>query len=435
MNNRFVGIEEKPPFPSLLLLGMQHVLALFSGLVAVPLIVGMALGLPSADITILVQGSLLTSGLGTLVQCLGLGSLGARLPICMGSAFVFIAPSITVGSQMGIQAVFGASMVCGLIAYLLSFVIGRVRKLIPPIVTGTIVSLIGLGLLPLGFTWLAGGDGDFYGKPASFIVGGLVLVVLLATSQSRKGLLSSFSVIIAIMAGYVVSALFGMLDLAHVKEATWVSLPNLLHFGWPTFSYSAVVIMMIAQLTAVLESIGNTYGTGAAVKREITQKHLSGAVSVDGIGSMIAPLFNGFPLTCFAQNIGVISITRVASRYAVAAAGGLLILLGLIPKFSAVVAGMPAPVLGGAALIMFGSIVSSGVAQIKDAGPFDQRAAMIFSTSLALGLGFGLAPDSAFAHFPSALAVLLESGVAIGGFTAILLNVILPRITTPEAPE
>lgn len=433
--NRFVGIEEKPPFPSLLLLGIQHVLALFSGLVAVPLIVGMALGLPSAEITILVQGSLLTSGAGTLIQCLGLGRLGARLPICMGSAFVFIAPSITVGSQMGIQAVFGASMVCGVIAYILSFFIGRLQKLIPPIVTGTIVALIGLGLLPLGFTWLAGGDGAFYGRPASFIVGGLVLIVLLVTSQSKKGLVSSFSVIIAIMAGYAASGLFGMLDLGHVKQASWLSFPDLLHFGWPTFSYSAVVILMIAQLTAVLESIGNTYGTGAVVKREITRKHLSGAISVDGIGSMIAPLFNGFPLTCFAQNIGVISITRVASRYAVAAAGGVLILLGLIPKFSAIVAGMPAPVLGGAAMIMFGSIVSSGVSQIKDAGPFDQRSAMIFSTSLALGLGFGLAPDSAFSYFPSSLAVLLESGVAIGGFTAILLNGVLPRPSSPKAAE
>jgi NCS2 family nucleobase:cation symporter-2 len=433
--NRFVGIEEKPPFPSLALLGIQHVLALFSGLVAVPLIVGMALGLPSADVTVLVQGSLLTSGAGTLIQCLGLGRLGARLPICMGSAFVFIAPSISVGSQMGIQAVFGASMVCGLIAYFLSFFIGRVQKLIPPLVTGTIVSLIGLGLLPLGFTWLAGGDSDFYGKPVSFIVGGLVLVVLLITSQSRKGLIASFSVVIAILVGYAASAMFGMLDLGHVRDASWVSFPNLLHFGWPTFSYSAVAIMMIAQLTAILESIGNTYGTGAAVQKEITEKHLSGAISVDGLGSIFAPLFNGFPLTCFAQNIGVISITRVASRFAVAAAGGVLILLGLIPKFSAIVAGMPAPVLGGAAMIMFGSIVSSGVSQIKDAGPFDQRSTMIFSTSLALGLGFGLAPDSAFAAFPPALAVLLESGVAIGGFTAILLNVVLPRPAAPKAAE
>lgn len=435
MNNRFIGIEERPPFPSLLLLGIQHVLALFSGLVAVPLIVGAAIGLPSAEITILVQGSLITSGIGTLIQCLGLGHLGARLPICMGSAFVFIAPSITIGNQMGIQAVFGASMICGIIAYILSFFIGRVQKLIPPLVTGTIVTLIGIGLLPLGFTWLAGGDGAFYGQPSSYIVGGLVLIVLLTTSQSRKGLLSSFSVIIAIAVGYAASALFGLLDLGHVGQASWLSFPDLLHFGWPTFSYSAIAIMMIAQLTAVLESIGNTYGTGAAVKKEITKKHLTGAISVDGIGSILAPIFNGFSLTCFAQNIGVISITRVASRYAVAAAGGVLIVLGLIPKFSAIVAGMPAPVLGGAALIMFGSIVGSGVSQMKDAGPFDRRAAMIFSTSLALGVGFGLAPESAFEHFPSSLAVLLESGVAIGGFTAIMLNLILPRRTEPKVGE
>ncbi|HAS0794690.1 MULTISPECIES: uracil-xanthine permease family protein [Enterobacteriaceae] len=432
MNNHFVGIDEKPPFLSLLLMGIQHVLVLFSGLVAVPLVVGMALGLPSTDITVLVQGSLIVSGTGTLIQCLGLGHLGSRLPICMGSAFVFIAPSITVGSQMGIQAVFGASMVCGFVAWILSFFIGRVQKLIPPLVTGTIVSLIGIKLLPLGFTWLAGGQSELYGKPVCFLIGGVVLVALLVASQSRKGLLSSFSVIIAIMLGYVVSALLGILDLHHVQDASWVSFPDLLHFGWPTFSYSAIVIMMIAQLTAVLESIGNTYGTGAAVRREITHKHLSGAISVDGIGSIVAPLLNGFPLTCFAQNIGVISITRVASRYVVASAGVVLIALGLIPKFSALVAGMPAPVLGGASLIMFGSIVGSGVAQIKDSGPFDQRAAMVFSTSLALGLGFGLAPKDAFDAFSPSLAVLLESGVAIGGMAAIILNLVLPRSPEPS---
>jgi NCS2 family nucleobase:cation symporter-2 len=154
-----------------------------------------------------------------------------------------------------------------------------VQKLIPPLVTGTIVSLIGIKLLPLGFTWLAGGHSELYGKPVCFLIGGVVLVALLVASQSRKGLLSSFSVIIAIMLGYVVSALLGILDLHHVQDASWVSFPDLLHFGWPTFSYSAIVIMMIAQLTAVLESIGNTYGTGAAVRREITHKHLSGAIS------------------------------------------------------------------------------------------------------------------------------------------------------------
>lgn len=425
--NRFIGIEEKPPLPHLTLLGIQHVLALFSGLVAVPLMVGTALGLPSADITLLVQGSLLTSGIGTLIQCLGIGNLGARLPICMGSAFVFIAPSITVGQQMGIQGVFGAAMVCGVIAYILSFFIGKVRKFIPPLVTGTIVSLIGLGLMPLGFTWLAGGDSEYFGHPVSFAIGGIVLLVLLLASQSGKGLLSSFSVIIAIASGYLASAVFGLLDLQYVREAAWISLPNIFHFGMPTFSYSAVVIIMIAQLTAILESIGNTYGTGAVVNKEIKEKHLKGAIGVDGVASIFAPIFNGFPLTCFAQNIGVINITRVASRYAVAAAGVILMLLGFIPKFSAIVAGMPPPVLGGAALIMFGTIVSSGVKQVSSSGSFNQRGMMIFSTSLALGLGFGLAPEAAFEHVPGSLAILLESGVAIGGFCAILLNQLLPK--------
>jgi len=425
--NRFVGIEEKPPIPTLFMLGIQHVLALFSGLVAVPLIVGTALKLPSDQITILVQGSLITSGIGTLIQCLGFGKLGARLPICMGSAFVFIAPSISVGTQYGIQAVFGAAMVCGFIAYILSFFIGKVQKYIPPLVTGTVVCLIGIGLLPLGFTWLAGGDSELFGSSTSFIIGGLVLVLLIITSQAKKGLISAFSVVISIFVGYIISGLFGILDLNYVTEAKWVSIPDLFFFGRPTFSFSAIVILMVAQLAAILESIGNTYGTGVATKKEITKRELSGAISVDGVMSVIAPLLNGFSLTCFAQNIGVINITRVASRYAVAAAGIVLLILGFIPKFSAIIAGMPAPVLGGASMIMFGSIVSSGVSQLKDSTNFGQREMIIFSTSLALGIGFGLAPDGALSQIPSSLAVILESGVAVGGFTAVLLNKILPK--------
>ncbi|ALC89227.1 uracil-xanthine permease [Bacillus sp. FJAT-18017] len=432
---KFVGIEEKPPIPSLFLFGIQHVLALFSGLVAVPLIVGAALNLPSDQITILVQGSLLTSGIGTLIQCLGLWKIGAKLPICMGSAFVFIAPSISVGSQYGIQAIMGAAMVCGVIAFVLSFFLGKLQKLIPPLVTGTVVCLIGIGLLPKGFNWLAGGSGELFGTSTSYLIGGLVLVLLIVTSQSKKGLISSFSVVISIAVGYIASAMFGILDLDHLAKAEWVAVPELFHFGMPTFSFSAIVTLFVAQMAAVLESIGNTYGTGAAVKKEITKKELTGAISVDGVMSVIAPIFNGFSLTCFAQNIGVINITRVASRYAVAAAGIVLVLLGLIPKFSAIIAGMPAPVLGGASMIMFGSIVTSGIAQLSESGKMGQREIIIFSTSLALGLGFGMAPEGALGQIPEDLALILHSGVAVGGFTAVLLNKLIPKEPASEAVE
>jgi xanthine permease len=423
----FIGIDDKLPLPSLFIFGVQHVLALFSGLVAVPLIVGSALQLPSHEITILVQGSLITSGAGTLVQCLGVGRLGARLPICMGSAFVFIAPSISVGQELGIQAVFGAAIVSGVIAYILSFFIWRVQRLIPTLVTGTVVVLIGLSLLPLGFTWLAGGEGELYGEPISFFIGGLVLVLLLITSQMKKGLFSAFSVIIAITGGYILSAFFGLLDLSHISQADWVSFPNIFHFGMPTFSFTAIVTIFVAQLASTLESIGNTYGTGAATGRKIGKRELSGSISADGLMSAFAAFFNGFSLTCFAQNIGVINITKIASRFAVAAAGIVLILLGLIPKFSAIISGMPAPVLGGASMVMFGSIVGSGVLQLRDSKKFGQREIIIFATSIALGLGFGMAPEGSLEQLPSSVALILESGVAVGGFSAILLNKFIPK--------
>ncbi|MEW6697580.1 MAG: nucleobase:cation symporter-2 family protein [Bacillota bacterium] len=423
----FIGIDEKPPLFSLVLYGMQHVLAMFAGLVAVPLMVGTALKLTPGQMTILIQGALLTSGIGTLVQCLGIRRLGARLPICMGTAFVFIAPFISVGTEMGIQAIFGAAIVAGILEYILSFFVWRVQNLVPPVVTGTVVVLIGAGLMPLGFSWLAGGHGDLFGSPVSFLIGGVVLLLLIIINQFGRGFMSSLSVFIAIAGGYLISGAFGILDLGQVKEASWIALPDVFTFGPPIFSLPAILAVIVAQLASMLETVGDTYATGVVARRQIGRRELSGAISVDGLMSAFAPVFNGLSLTSFSQNIGVISITRVASRYAVAAAGVVLILLGLIPKFAAIIAGMPAPVLGGAALVMFGSIIGSGISQLREMKKFEQREIIIFATSIALGMGFGMNPPGSLDQLPPALAVILKSGVAVGGFTAIILNKVLPR--------
>ncbi|BCV22679.1 nucleobase:cation symporter-2 family protein [Moorella sp. Hama-1] len=427
MGRRFIGVDEKPASPSLILYGIQHVLAMFAGIVAVPLMVGTALKLPGDQMTILVQGSLLTSGIGTLIQCLGIGGLGARLPICMGTAFVFISPFISVGSNLGLQAILGAAIVGGIVEFILSFFVWRIQKLVPPVVTGTVVVLIGMGLMPLGFTWLAGGEGPLFGQPVSFAIGGLVLVLLILINQFTRGFFPSISIALAIVVGYLAAGITGILDLGLVKEASWIAMPKVFSFGPPKFSWPAILAVLVAQFASMLETIGDTYATGVVARKKIGPRELSGAIGVDGLLSSIAVVFNGLSITSFSQNIGVISITGVASRFAVAASGVILLLLGLVPKFAAMVAGMPAPVLGGAALVMFGAIAGSGILQFRDANVFGQREMLIFATSVALGMGFGLHPAGALDHLPSSLAVILGSGVAVGGSTAIILNRILPK--------
>jgi len=424
--SKIIGVDEKLPIPALFLYGLQHVLAMFSGIVAVPLMVGAALKLPGYQMTILVQGALFTSGLGTIVQCLGIGKIGARLPICMGTAFVFLSPFISVGTELGISSILGGAIVGGISGYIFSFYVGKIQSFFPPIVTGTVVILIGSGLLPLAFGWFAGSGTSYYGQPVSFFIGTVVLVLLVVMNQYGRGLGTTLSVALSIAIGYIISDFAGILDLSLVGNSSWIEVPALLAFGMPTFSLAAVVAILVAQLAAIMETIGDTYATGLAVKRPIGTRELVGSLSADGIMSAIAVLFNGFPITSFSQNIGVIVLTNVASRFAVAAGGIILVVLGFFPKFAAIISCMPQPVLGGASLIMFGAIAGSGVSQLRSLPEFGQRETMILATSLSLGLGFGLHPAGSLDMLPPFLGAILKSGVAVGGITAILLNFVLP---------
>lgn len=423
----FIGIDERLPLGMTAIYGLQHVLAMFAGIIAVPLIVSNALGLPAEQTTVLIQGALIASGIGTLVQCLGVGRLGARLPICMGTAFVFIAPMISIGKNLGIQAIFGAVIVGGILEFLASFVIWRVKDFFPPLVTGTVVSLIGLGLVPLGFRWAAGGYGPLFGQPLSFLISGLVLVLILAINRLSKGFLASIAVVLAIAVGYLVAGGLGFLNLAGVREAQWIAFPKVFWFGPPTFSLAAIMALIVAQFASMLETVGDTFATGTVAKKEISGRELAGAISVDGLLSSIASVVNGFSITSFSQNIGVIGITGVASRFAVAAGGIILIILGLVPKIAAVVAAMPDPVLGGAALVMFGAIAGAGINQLREVQSFTQRDLIVFSTAIALGLGFALHPEGALDNIPRSIATILESGVAVGGISAIILDQVIPK--------
>ena len=422
-----IGLEEKVDVGRSIIYGLQHMIAMFAGVIAAPLIVGGAIGLEPLEKTVLIQGALLAGGIGTILQSMRIGFVGAKLPIAMGTSFVFIAPMIAIGNSWGIATIFGSMMVCGLIEFAVAPFIWRVKRFFPPLVTGTVVALIGLLLIPVGFRWAAGGFGDMYGQPIAFVISGLVLVIMLAASSFAKGFMQTVSIIFAIVCGYVVAGMFGVLDLSIVGKAEWFAIPKVLAFGMPEFHIGAILGILVAQFASMLETIGDTYATGAVLDEKIEKEHLRGAIAVDGIGSFIGNFFNGFSLTSFSQNIGVIGITGVGSRHVVRVGGIILVVLALFPKLAALIVAMPEPVLGGAAIVMFGAVVAAGISQLSvGRDRFSQRSLLIFATAIGLGVGFGLADNEALQNLPDALQSILHSGVVVGGAVAILLNEILP---------
>lgn len=424
-----IDIEARPPLARGLALGLQHVLVMLAGMIAVPLALGAAIDLPPAQQVVLVQGAIVASGVGTIVQALGLGIVGARLPIVMGTAFVFIAPMISIGRELDLRAVMGAVIVGGIAEFGLAFVVWRIRRFFPPIVTGTVITTIGLGLLPLGFGWAVAAGTDMYGTPQAFALSGVVLVALVALNRVPGGLVRSAAVLGAIVLGYLAAALMGVLDLGAVREATWVAPPRPFAFGTPTFHWGAIVAILIAQFASLLETVGDTVTIKAMDESELEPHELRGAIMLDGLGSAAAPILNGLSLTSFSQNIGVIGLTRVGSRYVVALGGVLLVLLGLLPKLAAVVTSMPLPVLGGAAIAMFGAVAGAGVNQLRVV-ELDERNLLVFAVAVGLGVGVATGPEDVFAGLPTGLRVLLESSVAVGGIAAILLDRVLPRTGT-----
>lgn len=426
VNKMVIGIEDRLPLSKEIIYGFQHIMAMFGGVVAVPLMVGGAIGLTQLEMTILIEGALIASGIGTVLQTGRNFSIGARLPICMGTAFVFISPMIGIGKTFGMQAIFGALIIGGLVEFLVSKVIWRLKELFPPLVTGVVISLIGLTMIPLGFQWSAGGFGPLFGKPVAFIISGLVLLIMVFFNHFTKGFLQTVCILLAIAFGYVISASFGILDFNIVRTSSWVALPQLFYFGPPQFYLGAILGVLSAQFGSMLETIGDIYATGAVLDKEIDEGNLQGGIAVDGLGSIIATLFNGFSLTTFTQNIGVIGITRVGSRRVVRMGGIIFIILGLFPKFAAIITAMPDPVLGGTAIVMFGSIFVAGIDRLSLVKQ-NRRNSMIIATAIALGLGFGLSSEQALAVLPTTLQVFLHSGIIVGGVVAILMDQLIPK--------
>lgn len=420
------NVEDKPPLGTSILLAAQHLLAALSAIITVPLVIGGVLKLPVADIVVLVNAAMLISGVVTIIQCKGLGPVGIRLPCVMGTSFTFVGVSIAIGFEYGVEGILGSALVASLVMIIGSFFMPIIRKFFPPIVTGTVVTLIGLSLVPVAIDWFAGGQvgQDDYASLSNLAIGLLVLATVVTLSIFGKGILSAAAVVIGMLVGYLVCLALGVIDFKPVQSSPLFALPSPFHFGL-SFPISGIVGMSIAYLVTIVESTGDFLALSNVTKTKLTGKKLSSGILCDGLGSALASVFSTTPFSSFSQNVGIVGMTGVASRYVVAITGAMLVLAGLFPVLGAMIVSIPLPVLGGAGLVMFAMIITAGV-NILSTTQHTKRNGMIIAVSIATGMAVTVRPEL-LSHLPEFIKVILASGITTGSIIALLLNVILPN--------
>ena len=416
-----------PPLKVSIPLALQHVLTMFSANITVSLVLATSIGLALNDVAFILQCAMFTAGVTTFVQAFGLGPVGSKLPIMMGSSFAFLGVSIAIAGDpaLGMGALFGAVIVGGVTEALLGSVLLRAfKRFFTPIVTGSVVMAIGLSLLGTGVDYCAGGAGAAnYGGLQNLGVALFTLVVALVLNQLGKGFIKAASIFIALIAGFALAWALGMVDLTPVLEAGWFAVPIPLKWG-VSFKLSAIIPMLFIYLVSLLEFVGDTTGVAInAANRMPTNRELRSGVLCDGLGSAFSGLFNCTPNVSFSQNVGLIGITGVKSRFIVVIGGIILFLLSFIPKFGMIFALIPSSVLGGTMIAMFGMIVVSGM-KVVTMQKLTQRNTMILAIALGLGMGIN-SQVAAVARLPSIVQTLL-TGVAGTGLIALLLNIILP---------
>lgn len=417
------GINDKPKLATQILLGFQNIFAAFGGIIAVPLVISSALGLDGATSTAVLSATILASGIATIIQSKGIGRIGARVPCIMGTDFTFVSPAITVGSVAGLPGIIGATILGSIVEVVLSFFIKPLMKLFPPLVTGTVVCLIGLTLIPVSMDWAAGGVGAAdYGSLRNVVIAMTVLVITLLLNRYGKGMVSTASVLIGMVVGYIICIPFGMVDFSLVNEAKWFALPNIFEYG-VNFDFKNVIAFIPAYIVTTIETVGCLATICQVSKIKADDKIIGRGVLSDGIGSAMAGVLGTFPNTTFSQNVGLIPLTRNASRSVAIMAGILLVGLGFFPKFAALINIMPQPVLGGVGIVMFGTIAAAGIRTLSTV-EINNRNLLIIATSIGLGLGVAFRPDF-IANLPEGLRMIFASGISTGTIVALVLNKVL----------
>ncbi|WP_250305990.1 nucleobase:cation symporter-2 family protein [Streptomyces sp. A 4/2] len=431
-------VDEVLPPVRMFTSGLQHVAAMYAGVVAPPMIVGPAVGLSAKETAFLVGASLFTAGIATLLQTLGFWRVGARLPFVNGVSFAGVTPMIAIGKGRGhdgIAVILGAIIVASVLGFLLAPYFSKLVRFFPPVVTGTVITLIGVSLLPVAFGWAQGTQGAAdYGSMKNIGMAALTLVIVLALRKLLRGFFQQIAILLGLVIGTVIAIPMGMTSFDAMRDADPIGFPTPFHFGAPQFEVSAIVSMCIVMLVCMTESTADMLALGKIVGRPADERTIEGGLRADTIGSLVSQFFNGFMASAFAQNIGLVAMTKVRSRYVVATGGGILILLGLCPMAASAIALVPLPVLGGAGVVLFGSVAASGVQTLASAAMEKGENALIVATALGIGLIPIAAPDF-YQAFPKDVLVVLDSGISTGCVVAIVLNLAFNHLGAGKSVE
>ena len=478
-------VDQNLPLGKLSALGLQHVLVMYAGAVAVPLIVGRALKLSPDEVALLISADLFCCGIATLIQSMGVTQwFGIRLPVMMGVTFASVAPMVSIANanpgQAGAQLLFGAIIGAGIISILIAPMVSRMLRFFPPVVTGTIIAVIGISLMRVGINWIFGNPfgptapnvvdpahlkwladvtspgsatpplpkglsivpsvpNPKYADLSGVGIAALVLVSILLIVKYAKGFIANISVLLGITIGGVVATLMGIMTFEKVGKAAWFDLVLPFHFGMPQFDPILILTMTLIMVVVMIESTGMFLALGEMTDRKISQQDLAKGLRTDGLGTLIGGIFNTFPYTSFSQNVGLVAVTGVKSRYVCVAGGVILIVLGLLPKMAALVESLPTVVLGGAGLVMFGMVAATGI-RILSGVDFktNRHNAMIVAVAIGIGIGIGIGMTPLIAPnfkqwMPHALHSLIESGILLASITAVLLNLFLNGAKHDEA--
>jgi OHCU decarboxylase len=452
-------VDRVLPPGQLAVYGAQHVLAFYAGAVIVPILLASAIGLEGEDLVYLISADLLTCGVASIIQAVGFWKVGVRLPLLQGVTFTAVAPMIAIGQANGggtdgLLAIYGAVIVAGVVTFLMAPYFSRLLRLFPPVVTGTVILVIGVALLPVAAQQAGGGDTEAasFGSFENLELAAITLVFIIAIQRFFRGrFLGTVAVLLGLVFGTVVATIAGVTDFSGVGDADALGITTPFHFGWPHFTLAAIVSMIIVMFITAVETTGDVFATGEIVGKPIRREDIARAIRGDGVATTLGGILNSFPYTAFAENVGLVRLTRVKSRFVVATAGAIMIVLGLFPKIGAIVAAIPSAVLGGAALVMFGTVAVIGIQTLSRVDFHDDRNVLIVAVSLGLAL-IPVAFPTFYRNFDPDVQTIIASGITMGSLSAIVLNLLLnilggsrnlvesveptpPRLAIPEVNE
>ncbi len=437
-----VQVQERPEDEQLglfanLAYGFQHVLTMYGGIVAVPLIVGQAAGLSPSEIGLLITASLFAGGLATILQTLGVPFFGCQLPLVQGVSFAGVATMTAIVTGGGdLPQVFGAVMVASFIGLLITPVFSRITKFFPPLVTGIVITTIGLTLMPVAARWAMGGNSASpeFGSMANIGLAALTLLIVLLLSKLGSATISRLSILLSMVIGTAAAVALGMADFSKVMDGPFFALPTIFHFGLPVFGVAATISMLIVIIVTLVETSADVLAVGEIIGTKVDSRRLGDGLRADMLSSSLAPLFGSFTQSAFAQNVGLVAVTGVKSRYVVASAGMILITLGLLPIMGRIIAAVPPSVLGGAGVVLFGTVAASGIRTLSKVEYTNNMNLIIVATSL----GFGMIPIAAphfYEHFPAWFATIFHSGISSAAVMAIAMNLLFNHFRTGNSDQ